>query len=593
MHRALSLTLLLIVAGPGAASAAAPRVWLVKDGKPAADVYAGAAEWETAERLAARVEQWTGARLALFGASEPPEGRRHMARVLIGTPKSLPEIAHLSDKGPAGRELGEEGYLLAARADPATLLVTGATPVAVLYGVGELLNYRLEVEKGNVWCEPFEAAERPALRYRWFWLSTSYAHWDATYGGPHITDEVKIEPARYPGQFLGKAAYVNTYEAMIDWMSEHRLNGALIFGYLNQGVGPGREVARYGRAHGVDVLAGVGTMGYWGAYYGGENEYNLDALMKIRPELFKQDSKGRLIACPSRPGMRDYWKRSGRWLAEALPELGGLYLENGDFARCPCAECKANRARAENDTGCYWDLMASEVPVIEGASAVRPDWKFAYAAYTSFTPAGLRRGTERSPPHFPGQFPAAAICQWTVTGMDDKDWPPGLKAPAAHSVGLFHSPSVWGKPDGAGRWWAGPGSSHDDASCLVRLYCNRMAGAGFEGLVVKGMKNNHSPGPLLTYLALEEFSWHPERTPAQWERERLGRLFGGADRAALYLHLARDGARGAAARQRLVREAEQVAADQTLSPRARPYWQDLVEELRYRGRLEATLPPGG
>ncbi len=216
MNRTISLTLLLAVAAPGLSLAAAPRIWLVKDGKPAADVYAGTAEWETAERLVSRIEQWTGAKLALFGASEPPQGRRQMARVLIGTPKSLPEVARLLGKDLAAHKLGDEGYLISARANPPTLLVTGNTSISVLYGVGELLNYRLEVEKRNVWCEPFEAVERPALRYRWFWLSTSYAHWDAEYGGPHITDEVKIEPARYPGQFLGKTAYLNTYKAMID-----------------------------------------------------------------------------------------------------------------------------------------------------------------------------------------------------------------------------------------------------------------------------------------------------------------------------------------------------------------------------------------
>ncbi len=374
-------------------------------------------------------------------------------------------------------------------------------------------------------------------------------------------------------------------------MSEHRLNGALIFGYLNQGVGPGREVARYGKERGVGILAGVGTMGYWGAYYGGENEYNLDVAMKLRPELFKKDAKDRLIACPSRPEMRKYWKESGRWVAEALPELGGLYLENGDFASCPCADCKASRAREENDSGCYWDMMASEVPVIEGAATVRSDWKFVYATYTSFTAAGMKHGTERTPPRFLKQFPASAICQWTVTGLEEKDWPADLKPPAPHSIGLFHSPSVWGKPNGKDRWWAGPGSSHDDASRLVRLYCTRMAGAGFEGLVVKGMKNHHSPGPLLSYLALEEFSWHSERSQAAWERERLGKLFGGADLAARYLRLARDSTRGAAARKVLIEQAERVAADPALSPRARPYWQDLAAELRYRARLEATLPP--
>jgi hypothetical protein len=251
--------------------------------------------------------------------------------------------------------------------------------------------------------------------------------------------------------------------------------------------------------------------------------------------------------------------------------------------------CKTNRARNENDSKCYWDMMASEVPVIEGASTVRPEWKYVYATYTSFTPAGFKTGTDRDPPRFPAQFPARAICQWTVTGMNEQNWPEGLKAPTPHSVGLFHSPSVWGAPDGADRWWAGPGSSHDDASRMVRFYCNRMASGGFEGLVVKGMKNDHSPGPLLTYLALEEFSWHPEESLEDWQKNRLSKLLGGADRAAAYLRIARDNSRDAAARRKLVDEAQTAATAADLPGRARPYWQDLAEEMRYRVRLLETL----
>lgn len=39
----------------------------------------------------------------------------------------------------------------------------------------------------------------------------------------------------------------------------------------------------------------------------------------------------------------------------------------------------------------------------------------------------------------------------------------------------------------------------------------------------------------------------------------------------------------------MVAEAQAVAGDPTLSPRALPYWQDLAEELRYRVRLLETI----
>ena len=530
------------------------RVWLVKDGKPVADVLAGTTEWGTAERLVRRIEKWTGAKLLLRGATHPASFRSDMGRLILGTAESHPEVAHRVGRSGAYQNLNDQGYLIKVMTDPPVMIVAGKTPPAVVYGVGELMHYRLEVEKGNVWCEPLELTEQPVLPYRWFWISNSYAHWDSQYGGPHITDEVhrlfgkhpdgtELTPTRYPAQSMGRDAFINTYKAMSDWMSEHKLNGAMIFGYLNYGVDAGRLVGHYGRIRGVDIIAGVGTMGYWGAYYGGYNDFNLDTLQKLRPEIQREMKSGAKTTCPSLPGNQQYWKEGGNWLAKALPEIGGLYLENGDLASCHCEQCRATRARESNDTGCYWDMMASSVPVIEGAAVTQPQWKYVYATYTSFLPGGWKTGTSRTPPRFPTQFPPSAICMWTVSGLNQDTWPEGATAPAPHNVALCHSPSIWGTPDGADRWWAGPGSSHDDVSRRARAYCNRIASGNFEGLILKGMKNHHSPGPMLSYIALGEFSFHPERTMEQWETERLSRLFGGVERAANYLRLARDSSR--------------------------------------------------
>lgn len=581
----------------------AGRVWLVKEGQPAADVYAGSPEWGTAEKLVRRIETWTGVKLILFGPTAQPPGRKTMARVLIGTAESSDEMKRLVGDDPAYRTLNEQGYLLRATKAPNLVIVAGRSHAGTFPGVGELLNYRLEVDAKNVWVEPFEAAEQPALPYRWFWLSTSFTHWDASYGSPHMTDEAQrvfgthpdgqpIGPGGYPGQMMGPDAYRRTYETMIDWMCEHKINGAMIFGLLqnyNGGVEAARSLAQYGRRRGVDIIAGVGTMGYWGAYYGGTNEFNLDTLPKLRPDLYITHEDGRQYLCPSRPEVQAYWESAAEWIARAVPELSGLYLENGDLAVCPCQQCKSARAKPGNDTGCYWDMMASSQPFIQTCTGIHPDWKIVYAVYTSFLPDGLRTGTAHAQPRFPEQLPAEAICQWTVTGLDENSWPDGAGAATAQSVGLFHSPSVWGQPAQADRWWAGPGSSHDDASHPVRFYCQRMASSGLEGLVVKGMKSKHSPGPLLTYLALGEFSFHPERTIKEWETTRLNRLFGGSELATHYLRIARATTTDTQELQQLIGEAQQVAGDAQLSPRARPYWKDLEQEMRYRLRLRQAL----
>lgn len=587
-----------VAAAPGDEDAS--RIWVVRNGQPAADVYVGATEWSAAERMVRRIEAWSGAKLLMFGPSDPPASRRAMTRLLVGTTESMPVIAKLLTGRASHAALNTEGFTLLSRRDPDLILVAGRSSRTATYALGELLNYRLHVEPGNIWCEALDLSDQPALPYRWFWVSTSFNHWDEQYGGPHLTDETHTHfgahpdgtplcENRYPGQSLGVDAYLDTYRAMIDWMSEHKLNGAMVFGFLCNGLDAAREVARFGTDRGVDIIPGVGTMGYWGTYYGGYNEYNLDTLIKVRPEWTRTNQRKQTVVCPSMPEMADYWRRSGDWIARAMPELGGLYLEHGDFATCPCGDCADTRLKSENDSGFFWDMMASETPIIAGAAATRPEWKYVYATYTSFLPEGLKHGTARVPPRFPGQFQPFAICQWTVTGMNESNWPEGARPPAAHSLGLFHSPSIWGTPAEPDRWWAGPGSSHDDASRLVRFYCHRMSAGGFEGLIVKGMKNHHSPGPLLTYLALGEFSWHPDMSLEEWETARLPRLLGGKDLAARYLRLARDSSRDPVARQAMLNEARDVLADTMLSPRARSYWKDLAEELAYRVRLMETL----
>ena len=69
----------------------------------------------------------------------------------------------------------------------------------------------------------------------------------------------------------------------------------------------------------------------------------------------------------------------------------------------------------------------------------------------------------------------------------------------------------------------------------------------------------------------------------------MSRLFGGAKRAARYLEIARSNVVDAAERKKLTNEAQATADDPALSPRARPYWRDLADEMRYRVRLREAI----
>src|SRR5205814_4153734 len=118
--------------------------------------------------------------------------------------------------------------------DPAVIAVAAESSPAAWYGAFELLNYRVEMSGHDVWCEPFEVSEAPALPYRWLWLSVSYAHWDPKYGSPHVTDETLrtygphpdgkgTAAAAYPGPNSGGDASRRPYCAMVDFKIGRRV----------------------------------------------------------------------------------------------------------------------------------------------------------------------------------------------------------------------------------------------------------------------------------------------------------------------------------------------------------------------------------
>jgi hypothetical protein len=388
----------------------------------------------------------------------------------------------------------------------------------------------------------------------------------------------------------------------IDFLSDHKLNGLIVWGFLRDehgGLEMGREISLYARRHNVRILPGVCSQGGYGGFiYSRENAFNLDVWCKEHPELQARNEKGGIVTGmldPSRPENHTWLRDGAEWLFTNLPDIGGINLENGDFMSCHCGDCRAQRSKPSNDPNCFWDMMTTQRPILEVARQMRPDGWMTFATYVGFTREAARNVGKDSvyPPRFVDQVPDNAICQWTLTGMTTPNaWPVGAVPPTSRfkdHIGLLHHGSVWGAPADSARWWATPGAWADEYSSLLPFVCDRVASSKLGGLVITGQNGNHLPAHELNYLALEYFSWHPDRTYEQFVADRLLPSYGGAERAKLFLSLLRDTSSSASSIKALRSQAIAVSKAADLDVRQRSRWIDLAGELARREKLAEAL----
>src|SRR5262249_16923389 len=109
------------------------------------------------------------------------------------------------------------------------------------------------------------------------------------------------------------------------------------------------------------------------------------------------------------------------------------------------------------------------------------------------------------------------------------------------------------------------------------------------GLVITGQTGSQFPAHELNYLALEYFSWHPERTYEQFQRDRLEPCYGGAERAALFLKLLHNTAKTPADIEVVRLQAELAGPASDLDMRQRARWANLTAELARR-KKQAESP---
>lgn len=573
---------------------------LVEKGKPLVSIFApGENEW-AGKRLAERLFKLTGARVTVRATAPPLDDRS--ALIAIGTAQSNPVANDVLGTDERISGLGEEGYILkAGRWRGRPVLVAGGKALAgVNHAVSELVSWRLALGAGRAAvADDLNEADKPAFPYRIIWTWDAHCNWSNTIQemldlyavkGDHGTGSLAVPYSR--------EGFRTHFTRAIDYFSDHKLNGFIVWGFLRDehgGVEMGREISRYARQNNVRILPGVCSQyGYGGFIYSATNEYNLDVWCKKHPELQGLDEKGAVV-----PGMLDplkaenrKWLRDGaEWLFTNCPDIGGINLENGDFASCYSKGCRAERAKPENDPNCFWDMMATQKPILEVAKRMRPDGWMTFASYVGFTEATARGVSKTSvyPPKFVNQMPDNAICQWTYSSMTTPEtWPEGARPPKSNfkgQFGLLHHGSLWGLPVDPDRWWAAPGAAADDFSTLFPFVCGRIAKAEMGGLALTGQTGVQSPAHELNYLALEYFGWHPERTYAQFHKDRLAYCYGGVERAELFLKLLRNTTRKPEEIEKDRERASTEARANDLDIRQAARWRNLADELVRRRQL--------
>lgn len=577
---------------------------LAEKGQHTITIFApGDNEW-VGRRLADRLLKLTGARVPVATAADPPGPPAPL--VAVGTAETNPVVKELlgADRRVAG--LGEEGFILKVGRwrDRPVLIAGGKTLAGVNNAVSELVSWKLKLAEG--WAAvvaDLDESDKPALPYRIIWTWDAHCNWSNSI--PEMLDLYVVKGDHRTGSLTvpyTREGFRTHLTRAIDYLSDHKLNGFIVWGFLRDehgGVEMGREVSRHARRSNVRILPGVCSQyGYGGFIYSTTNEFNLDVWCKKHPELQGVDERGKVVPGmldPSKSANRKWLRDGAEWLFANLPDIGGINLENGDFASCYSKECRAERARPENDPNCNWDMMATQKPILEVANRVRPDGWMTFASYVGFTEAAARGVSKTSvyPPKFVNQMPGNAICQWTFTSMTTPaSWPEGARPPKSNfkgQFGLLHHGSLWGAPVDAARWWAGPGAAADDFSTLLPFVCARVAGAEVGGLALTAQTGAQSPANELNLLALEYFGWHPERNYAQFQKDRLGYCYGGADRAALFLQLLRNTTRKPGEIEEDRARAEKVGQSKDLDARHRARWKNLADELARRKQLARTL----
>jgi len=554
-----------------------------------------------AQRLKTLIAQDAELTVAIIDPNQKPEAGDLL--FVLCTKATRAEVKHLLPAATVSAEPRPQGFLIATDPQSTQAAVIGGDPDGLRYGVGELWHYHCAVDGKRITPESSLSIEKaPAFSKRMLWNWTHCTNWDDDLGRVHQTRHVDANGTLEP--YLAQPnGFVETFQNVVDFQADHKLNGLIVWGFINDahgGLASAQSLSKYAKANGVKILPGIGTMGYGGFYFGGNHPFNIYTFLAQHPQVRLmvqadgQDMPG--TPCPSDPVFQQWLRDGAEWYFTTLKDIGGVNLEHGDFFQCHCPRCTEQRSRPENDRNYHWDMMTTQVPVIERGLAINPELWYSYACYDAYDPSLMS-----NPPKFLAQYPRAAITQWTYTKMiadpilnPAGSWPFSLRPPTGtnHSIGLLHQGSHW---DVKRQWWGESdksavafGGTYSLVSDLIQQTCRRAIADQSEGLQIVGQIGTASPQNELNYLALEAFSWNPELDYQTWIEQELVPLYGGPRLSRRYVELVSNITQQPQEIAAAVQEAQQHLT-QITDPRQARRWANLILELQ---RRQVALPPG-
>lgn len=550
-----------------------------------------------AQRLKTLIAQDAGLTFPVVSPNHKPDAG-DLSFVLC-TKASRSEVKHLLPEAALSADLKPQGFLISTDSQATQAVVIGGDPDGLRYGVGELWHYHCELDGKKITPQgSVSIVKAPAFSKRMFWNWTHCTNWDDDLGKIHQTKHVDANGTLEP--YLAQPnGFADTFQKVVDFQADHKLNGLIVWGFINDahgGLTTAQSVSKYAKANGVKILPGIGTMGYGGFYFGGNHPFNINTFLAKHPQvrlMVQADGKDMPgTPCPSDPVFQQWLRDGADWYFTTLKDVGGVNLEHGDFFQCHCPRCKIQRSLPENDPNYHWDMMATQVPVIERGLKINPELWYSYACYDGYDAA-----LASHPPKFLAQYPKAAITQWTYTKMiadpilnPAGSWPFSLRPPAGtnRSIGLLHQGSHW---DVKRQWWGESdksavafGGTYSLICDLIQKTCHRAIADQSEGLQIIGQIGAASPQNELNYLALEAFSWNPQLDYQMWIDQELAPLYGGPKMSRRYFELVSNVTKQPAEIANDLREAQQHHAKITDSRQARR-WANLISELRRRQAL--------
>jgi len=382
----------------------------------------------------------------------------------------------------------------------------------------------------------------PNPKYRVLWTWDYGVFWD---------DSFYWQGRGSTGENQRRTHFLKDYKRMVDFCSEHGINGIVIWGALrahDNGVEQFRELVNYGKQKGVRILPGVGVFSYGGVFFDprestlfteqfpASNPYSLPTWLNEHPELAAVDHDGKpyhmgmysALACPSKKENLEWFKRSFQWLCEEF-KIEGAQIEIGDYGICHCAECNNKRKGGKGSVLMIEDMIEPYIAACEIAKKANPDAWILCETYSSFaTPTKAEE-----PGHFftalndaqkksiADGLPEDAIVQWAldkaVPFNPTQEWPENVYLPSRNNIARIHHGTQWAN-NGKDEW----------AVYSIGEMVRKSRASGVNGVSIFGEESPASPPNEANYLVFSEFSKNPDCDYKTFFANTLDPLYGGS-----------------------------------------------------------------